>query len=184
MSVAGITAALCLSGCATSGQRPVTSQPSPLPARSTVVAVSTPTASRPPSVARPIMVEQVVPAPNDAYIVAAARSDIVFVGGSTYIWVTGPDGRRHRHFYGHGDRRIEVYRRRENLRSVAPPRLGHPTPHYAAHEEGHAGRAAHRPQQVRVKGSPAHGHPPQHHVAFNNQTHQSAQHSQNVPKHT
>jgi hypothetical protein len=128
------------------------------------------------------VVEQVVPEPNDIYVSGAANSDVVFVGGSTYIWVTGPDGRRHRHFYGHGDRRLEVFHRRANLRSVAPPRLGHPAMHVAGHEYGHPPDDARRPQQVRVKGATGHGHPPQHQIALNDQTHQSARHGQHAPK--
>jgi hypothetical protein len=105
------------------------------------------------------MVEQVVPEPNDAYISVAAKSDIVFVGGDTYIWVTGSDGRRHRHFYGHGDRRLEVVRRRENLRSVAAPHRGHPATHATAYPSGHPHNEAHRPQPLRVKSVPPHAQP-------------------------
>jgi hypothetical protein len=129
-----------------------------------------------------VVVEQVVPEPNDIYISAAANSDVVFVGGSTYIWVTGPEGQRQRHFYGHGDRRSEVFRRRANLRSVAPPRQGHPATRDVGHEYGHHPDEAHRPEQVRVKGAAGHAHPPPHQMALNNQAHPSAQHAQHVPK--
>ena len=165
-SIAGITTAFCLSGCVTSVQRPVAVQPGPPPARVALV-VGNPPAARPPVAARPVVVEQVVPEPNDLYISIAANSDIVFVGGSTYIWVTGPDGRRHRHFYGHGDRRLEVYRRRENLRSVAAPRAGHPATRSTTYQAGHPRNDAHRPQPLRVKAMPPHDHPSQPHMVSN-----------------
>lgn len=180
-SIAGITTAFCLSGCVTTSPRPVAVQPAPQPARGSVV-VSNPPASRPPVAVRPVVVEQVLPEPNDVYISAAANSDVVFVGGDTYIWVTGPDGRRQRHFYAHGDRRLEVFHRRANLRSVAPPRPGHPAMRDARHEYAHHTDDAHRPQQVRVKGTTGQGHPPQHPMALDNQTHHSAQHGQHAPK--
>jgi hypothetical protein len=182
ISIAGITTAFCFSGCVTSGPRQVAVQPSPHTAQCNAV-VSNPPASRPPIVARPALVEQVVPEPNDIYISAAANSDVVFVGGSTYIWVTGPDGQRHRHFYGHGDRRVEIFRRRENLRSVAAPRPRHPaTTHFAAREHGREANDAHHPPQLRVKATPAHGQPPQRHLASNNQSHHPVQHVQQEPK--
>lgn len=81
------------------------------------------------------------------YISAAANADIVFVNGSTYIWAIGPDGQRHRHFYGHGDRRHEVFARRDNLRSVNAHRSGHPPANhaaYASHDAQHHREEAHR----------------------------------------
>jgi hypothetical protein len=59
-----------------------------------------------------------VPEPHDAYISVALDTDIVFVSGNTYIWYVGQDGRRYRHFYGHGDLRGEVIHRRGQLRLV------------------------------------------------------------------
>ncbi|WP_147329499.1 hypothetical protein [Paraburkholderia sp. DHOC27] len=105
-----------------------------------------------------------MPEPNDIYISAAAISDIVFVGGSTYIWVTGPDGHRHRHFYGHGDRRAEIYHRRENLRSMAP---SHPV-HAAVPHTLHANQP--HPQRVSAMGHVDHAHPSSHAAAANPQT--------------
>jgi hypothetical protein len=52
----------------------------------------------------------------------------------------------------------------------------------ARHEYAHHPDDAHRPQQVRVKGTTGQGHPPQHPMALDNQTHQSAQHGQHAPK--
>ncbi|MGA9916677.1 MAG: hypothetical protein WBR17_29480, partial [Paraburkholderia sp.] len=86
-SIAGITTALCLTGCVTSGQKQVSAQPNPQPARA-IPTVNTSPASRPLVVARPVVVEQVVPEPNNVYISGAANGDVVFVGDSTYIWVT------------------------------------------------------------------------------------------------
>jgi hypothetical protein len=138
------------------------------------------------------VVETVVPEPNDIYISAAANSDIVFVGGNTYIWAMGPDGHRHRHFYGHGDRRVEVFRRRENLRSVAGPRAAHashplhqvpPPARYAAHDHGHGHHAddAHRAHQLRVASASGHAHPAQQRLASNNQVHQTVAHGKPAP---
>ncbi|WP_413195699.1 hypothetical protein [Pararobbsia alpina] len=112
----------------------VVSQPAPPAARPTVVVAAQP-APPPPVVVRPAIQEQVVAEPNDVYISAALDSDIVFVGGSTYIWVTGSDGHRHRHFYAHGDRRQEIFHRRDNLHSVMAHRGGPPPAHYSAREQ-------------------------------------------------
>jgi hypothetical protein len=49
---------------------------------------------------RPIVAEEVVPEANDAYVSASDNGDVEFFRGSTYIWTKGPDGRRHRNFYG------------------------------------------------------------------------------------
>lgn len=92
-----------------------------------------------------------VPEPHDAYISVALDSDIVYAGGSTYIWFVGPDGRRHRHFYGHGDQRANVMHRRANLRVVMAHHEGH-LPMQKAHmapPARHAppARPAHFPQQ-------------------------------------
>jgi hypothetical protein len=162
-------------------------------ALATPAAPATPPRSGPPVAARPVVVETVVPEPNDIYISVAANSDIVFVGGNTYIWAVGPDGQRHRHFYGHGDRRQEVFRRRENLRSVAGPRSGHPPGHplghppahppvhYAALDHGHHADDAHRAHQLPVKSANGHGPIPQHHLMANNQAHQTVAHGKGVP---
>lgn len=188
VSVAAMAVMFCVCGCVTSQQRPVAAQAKPQPVRATVVVATPPAAaSRPrPTVApRPVMVEQVLPEPNDVYISAAANSDIVFVGGSTYIWVTGPDGLRHRHFYGHGDRRAEIYHRRENLRSVGAPRPLHPAPRYVAHTNGHAPVGAHRLRTLQAKGGAEHAQTPQRKLASNNpphQAHQPGQQSQHAAR--
>jgi hypothetical protein len=72
------------------------------------------------------------------YISAALDTDIVFAGGSTYIWVVGSDGHRHRHLYGRGDRRQEIFRRRDNLHSMNAHRGEPPPMHYSLREQnGH-----------------------------------------------
>jgi hypothetical protein len=58
------------------------------------------------------------PMPYDANIAVVSDRDVVFVGGSTYIWVNGPDGIRHRQLYAHGDHRADVFHRREELHNV------------------------------------------------------------------
>ncbi len=114
-SIAGIASALYLTGCVTRGQGGDSSQPVVQPTRVAAIVSAPPP---PHVVAQPVVVEEVMPDPNDEYVTAASDNDVVFIGGSTYIWVTGPDGQRHRHFYGNGDRRREVLLRRDNLRSV------------------------------------------------------------------
>ena len=122
-AIIGLASAVFLSGCVTSGQ--VAIQPAARPVRPGVVVASAPPPR--PVVAAPGSAEMILPEPNDVYVSAALNRDVVFVNGNTYIWVTGSDGRRHRHFYEHGDRRQEVFLRRENLRSVAARRTDHPS---------------------------------------------------------
>ncbi len=115
--VAGISTMLFLCGCSAttesqSGSRPIAG---PQPAVTVATTPSVPRYAAPPKL---IVTEAIAPEANDVYISAATNCDVVFLGGSTYVWATGPDGRRHRHFYGHGDRRQEVFHRRENLRSI------------------------------------------------------------------
>ncbi|MBN3856943.1 hypothetical protein G3N59_26545 [Paraburkholderia sp. Ac-20340] len=66
----------------------------------------------------PEPVEVYEPMPYDANVAVVADRDVVFVGGTTYIWVTGPDGIRHRQFYAHGDHRADVFHRRDELHNV------------------------------------------------------------------
>lgn len=181
-SIAGITSALVLSGCVTGGQRQATAQPATQSARTTAV-VTAPPAPRRSSVVRPVVSEEVVLEQGDVYISGASNADVVFVGGSTYIWVTQSDGQRHRHFYGHGDKRQEVFRRRDNLRSV--------TAHFPAHrstrhEDGehrrHHREDAGSTQQLHAESTHRYVQPPQHHLPVNNQAHQSAQQDQRRPK--
>ncbi|WP_091996647.1 hypothetical protein [Paraburkholderia lycopersici] len=107
----------------------------------------------------PVVIAQpaYVPQPYDAYVSVALDRDVVYAGGSTYIWITGPDGHRHRHYYGRGDLRGEVRHRRAELHVVM------------AHNEGHLPMQRARmaePARVRVAmqphGAPPHGYRPPH----------------------
>jgi hypothetical protein len=132
--------ALLLAGCITSAHVATG------PARATAV-VAAPPPPPPVVVAQPVY----VPQPYDAYVSVALDRDVVYAGGSTYIWVTGPDGHRQRRLYGRGDLRGEVLHRRSELRVVM------------AHNEGHLpmqhARMAEPPARVRVTMQP-HGAPP------------------------
>jgi hypothetical protein len=76
-------------------------------------------AMSPPPPPPPMVVEEVYqPMPNDIYVSTVVDRDVVFVGGSTYIWVVGSNGVRHRQFYTHGDHREDVFRRRDELHKV------------------------------------------------------------------
>jgi hypothetical protein len=85
-------------------------------------------------VAQPVVRETYVPAQYDVYIAAVSDRDVMYVNGSTYIWFTGSDGRRHRQFYAHGDRRQDVYRRRAHLHEVMVHHNGHLPDRYARDE--------------------------------------------------
>jgi len=145
-SFAALAAFAALAGCVTSEQQisAAPTRPRPQPA---VVAVQPPPPPPPAVIVRtpapppPVYVS----APSDVYIAGVVDRDVVFVGGSTYLWVVGPDGQRHRHFYARGDRRAEVFRRREHLRAEMAHRGGHPPVHAAMPPH----RDEHRP--------PAHG---------------------------
>ncbi|SEI67314.1 hypothetical protein [Paraburkholderia diazotrophica] len=156
--VAAITALAALAGCVTSEQQISAAPARPRPA---VVAVQAPPpavvvrAPAPVPVGPPVYVS----APSDVYIAGVMDRDVVFVGGDTYLWVVGPDGRRHRHFYAHGDRRAEVFRRREHLRAEMAHRGGHAPSHaVVAHRDTHA---PHRPE--RREGAPARHGSAEHH---------------------
>jgi hypothetical protein len=185
--IAAIAGALDLTGCVTTtGQGHAAAQPVAQPARATVVVAAPPPPPRAPAVvvARPVVREELMPEHDDVYISAALDRDVVFVGGSTYIWVTGPDGRRHRHFYGRGDRRQEVFRRRDNLHSVAAHHAGHPPPHHAPRDDECRREAIRRAQQARVAAAQDHGHPPERHLAANERPHHPDAHPQPVPGHS
>jgi hypothetical protein len=164
LALSALATTLLLSGCIS--DRHVASGP----VRANAV-VAAPPPPPPVVVAEPVY----VPEPHDAYISVALDSDIVFVGGNTYIWYVGHDGRRYRHFYGHGDMRAEVMRRRANLRLVMAHHDGHlpmQKPPMAAQSEKRAmaARPAH-PTQAH-QSAPAHqAHQP--HVA--QQAHQPHQ---------
>jgi hypothetical protein len=96
--------------------------------------------------------------PYDSSIAVVSDRDVVFVGGSTYIWVTGPDGRRHRQLYAHGDHRADVFHRRDELHhvmtrhdgrlpdhAIAPHVAGGPQQGHGPAPEGGAPRMAHAP---------------------------------------
>jgi hypothetical protein len=147
LALSALATTLLLSGCISDNH--VAS--GPVRANAVVAAPPPP----PVVVAEPVY----VPEPHDAYISVALDSDIVFVGGNTYIWFVGHDGRRYRHFYGHGDMRAEVMRRRANLRLVMAHHDGHlpmQKPQMAAQSDKHAmaARPAH-PAQAR-QAAPAH----------------------------
>ncbi|MEX3932290.1 hypothetical protein AB4Y32_10840 [Paraburkholderia phymatum] len=143
-AIAAIAALAALAGCVTSEQQISAAPARPRPA---VVAVQAPPpavvvrAPAPAPVGQPVYVS----APSDVYIAGVVDRDVVFVGGNTYLWVVGPDGRRHRHFYAHGDRRAEVFRRREHLRAEIARRGGHAPSHaVVAHRDAHAPHRADR----------------------------------------
>jgi hypothetical protein len=146
-SFAALAAFAALAGCVTSEQQISAAPARPRPA---VVAVQAP--PPPPAVVvhAPAPQPVYVSAPSDVYIAGVVDRDVVFVGGSTYLWVVGADGKRHRHFYARGDRRAEVFRRREHLRVEMAHRHGHPPVHAMAaprHDEHrphpHGERVAH-----------------------------------------
>ncbi|MGF6378286.1 hypothetical protein [Paraburkholderia atlantica] len=134
--LASAACATFLAGCVTSGQGQLVSAPN-RPTEVTVTAYQ--------------------PLPTDVYVANVVDRDVVFVGGDTYIWVVGRDGVRQRQFYAHGDRRAEVFHRREELHRVMASHDGH--------LPGHPGDA--RPPLSRPSGpAPAmavHGQPPRAH---------------------
>ena len=181
--IAGTASTLYLTGCVTSTPGPVVVQPVAQPARATVV-VTTPLPPRPPVViAQPVVREELIPERNDVYITAAADSDIIFVGGSTYIWVTGADGRRHRHLYGRGDRRQEIFHRRENLHSVMTHHAGHPPPAYSHHDPDRRREAIHHEQRMHAASMHDRGHAPEQHRAANDWQHHPDPQHQPAPVH-
>ncbi|WP_051390855.1 hypothetical protein [Paraburkholderia mimosarum] len=134
-----LAATLLISGCLSS-PRVATA-----PARPTTVAAAPPP-PQPVVVAQPVY----VPQPYDAYVAVVLDRDVVYAGGSTYIWITDPEGRRQRRYYGRGDLRGEVLHRRAELRVVMAHNQGHlPMQHARAPE----------PQRVRVTMQPP-GTPP------------------------
>jgi hypothetical protein len=117
---------LAFSGCAY--QLPVAYQPVPPPAMYVTG----------PAVAPVVVEPEYVAAPSDVYISSVVDTDVVFIGGSTYVWYVGHDGMRHRYLYGHGDRRAEVFHRREELRVVMAHHEGHlPMPGHDRALPGH-----------------------------------------------
>lgn len=132
-----------------------------------------------------MVAEVIMPEPNDVYISTVANRDVVFVNGSTYIWVEESDGRRHRRFYAHGDRRQEVFRRRENLRSVNLHRPAHPPQRDDHRHDRHEWKDARRdPHATHVASMSGHHDAPRHRsaaagvTAVTQQTHRPDAHHQ------
>ncbi|MEX3901213.1 hypothetical protein [Paraburkholderia sp. BR10954] len=134
--LASAACASFLAGCVTSGQGQLVSAP-----------------NRPPEVT----VTAYQPLPTDVYVANVVDRDVVFVGGDTYIWVVGRDGVRQRQFYAHGDRRAEVFHRREELRRVMASHDGH-LPGYPGDARAPLARPA-GPSPAMA----AHGEPPRAH---------------------
>jgi hypothetical protein len=129
--------------------------------------------------------EELIPERNDVYIAAATDRDVVYLGGDTYIWVTDADGQRRRHFYAHGDRRREVFHRRDNLRSTMVSRREvPPVARYAG--EDHRRKEPHHQEPMRAAAAHEHRRESGRHMAANERghhphaPHQSAQ-RQNRP---
>lgn len=114
MLLASIACVASLAGCVTS---PVAHGPNNV----NVVAAG----AAPPLPPPPPVVEVYQPMPFDVTISAVLDRDVVFVHGDTFIWFVGPDGRRHRQFYAHGDHRADVFHRRDELRTVMAHHGGH-----------------------------------------------------------
>ncbi|HEV3429487.1 MAG TPA: hypothetical protein VG320_16560 [Paraburkholderia sp.] len=184
-AVVPLSIALLLTGCVTHTQVVAT------PARPVVVAAPPP----PVVMAAPVY----VPEPHDAYVSVALDRDVVVIGGMTYIWFVGPDGQRHRHYYGRGDLRAEVFHRRAELRNVmahhdghlpmqnayvAPPPMRATPPHARVHVEmvARPGGAPH-PMPRAVANARPHPHPEQrqaqHHVPA--PTRNAADHGHRLP---
>jgi hypothetical protein len=146
MTAAISAAVLTLTGCVTSEQQIATASARPRP---TAVAVQAPPPAPPAVIVRapaPTVQPVYVSVPSDIYIAGVIDRDVVFVGGNTYLWVVGPDGKRHRHFYAHGDRRAEVFRRREHLRAEMARHNAH-MPHPHAEHSAYAHQPPHRPDR-------------------------------------
>ncbi len=181
-AVVPLSFALLLSGCVTHARVVAT------PARPVVVAAPPPVV-----MAAPVY----VPEPHDAYVSVALDRDVVVIGGMTYIWFVGPDGQRHRHYYGRGDLRAEVFHRRAELHNVmahheghlpmqsayvAPPSMRAATPHSRVHVEMVA-RPSGIPHSMAHPGDRPHPHPEprqaQHQMAA--PTHNAADHGRRLP---
>jgi hypothetical protein len=129
ISLASIACATFLAGCATNEQGQLVVDPNKV--NEILAAAVAPPPPPPP----PVVVEEAYqPTPDDIYVSTVVDGDVVFVGGNTYIWVVGPDGVRHRHFYAHGDHREDVFHRRDALHKVMMSHGGHLPDHaIAAH---------------------------------------------------
>lgn len=151
---ASLACASFLAGCATNEQGQLVIDPNRVNA-----AIAGALAPPPP----PVVVEEAYqPMPTDVYIANVAERDVFISGGDTYIWVVGPDGARHRHFYAHGDHRADVFHRREELHRVMANHDGHLPDHaIAGHPQMggpglHGGPEGHRGPAPAMAG---HGEP-------------------------
>jgi hypothetical protein len=135
--LASAACATFLAGCVTGGQGQLVSAPN-RPTEVTVTAYQ--------------------PLPTDVYVANVVDRDVVFVGGDTYIWVVGRDGVRHRQFYAHGDRRAQVFHRREQLHRVMASHDGHLPEHPGGDAHPPLGRPAGPAPAMAAHGQPPRGH--------------------------
>ena len=174
LGVSAVVFAAALSGCATNDQGALVIDPNKV--NEIISNALTPQQPQPVAVVAPapvVVEEEYAPVPTDAYVAMAADRDVVIVGGDTYVWVVGSNGRRERHFYAHGDRRDDVFRRREELHTVMAHHDGHLPDHAIGGGHGpemaHGGPLAHgappAPGQVGAHGAAMAGGQPQAHVA-------------------
>jgi hypothetical protein len=153
ISLASIACATVLAGCATNDQGVLVIDPNKV--NEVISGALNPPPPPPPP---PVVIEEAYePMPNDIYISTVVDRDVVFIGGSTYIWVVGPDGVRHRQFYAHGDHRQDVFHRRDELHRVIMNHGGH-LPDHAIAAHGPDGRPG-------GPGHPAPGGMPAAHAA-------------------
>lgn len=138
ITLTAIAGAILLAGCATNDQGQLVIDQDKVHA--VIVALNPPPPPPPP----PVVVEEVYqPMPSDVYISTVVDTDVVIVGGDTYIWVVGPDGARHRRFYAHGDHREDVFHRRDELHRVMVNHGGHLPDHaIVPHGPDHPGAVA------------------------------------------
>ena len=98
-------------------------------------------------VAQPVV--EYAPNPFDVYITNVGPADVVYLHGDTFIWGIDGNGRRYQRFYAHGDRRADVFRRRDELHRVMARNGGHLPNHEMARHEGENGRDQHHEQDRR-----------------------------------
>jgi Zn-finger nucleic acid-binding protein len=89
------------------------------------------------------------PNPADVYIANVGPADVVYLNGDTFVWSIDGNGRRYRQFYAHGDRRGEVFGRRDELHRVMARNGGHLPGHEEPHREAEREHDQHRDQERR-----------------------------------
>jgi hypothetical protein len=94
------------------------------------------------------------PMPDDMYLATVVDSDVVLIGGDTYVWYVGSDGMRHRRFYAHGDRRQNIFRRRAELHNTMMHNGGRPGDARMGQERGGFGAPGMPNQQNQRFGGP------------------------------